>query len=194
MEIKDATAKMTLGAIKTRDIDNLGLLLSNRNAREICFNRKIHALIFLGTIVDVILKDKFSINQAELYKDCGADFQKRIKALSGKPVNPCYSNVPVSDPAMLKLIRSIDKLLAEKDVKVERRQYTALNDRWRSGIYIYHANEIAYFISEPYQRKGGHYSNGHIIVPAFGKWFILTNYSDKSSIQVETSPIAETMA
>lgn len=175
-EIQDATANMTLGAIKKRDIDNLKLLM-DVHANERPFSDIKHALVFLGKTVDKCLL-KLGIDQRKMYEDFKLDTAE-IKALMDQPVNVVHINRPTSDTSMKDLINKIDALMDEKDVKVERRQYTDSNDAWRSGIYIYHQNEIAYFISEPYRRKGGHYASPHIIVPTIGKvWFVLTNFKE----------------
>ena len=172
-EIRDATAHMTLGAIRKRDEDNLDLIL--RGSKEHSFPSTMAALYFMGAVQNKILL-KFGIDQVQMFKDSGLTAEA-VKTAVTQPMDLFHVNVPVSDPGVKALIDKIDKMMADKDLKSERRQYQHPRDTWKSGVYLYHQNEIAYFISEPYQRKGGHYATPHIIVPTFGNvYYVMTNF------------------
>lgn len=173
---RDVTEHMTLGAIRWRDEENVKLILQY-SAVEKAFSTVNEALSYMADVNNKILL-KFGIDQLKMFEDSGLN-PSYIKAEMQKPLERFHVNLPTMDPLVVDLINKIQALMDEKDLKTERRQYTEpVEDRWKSGMYFYHGNEIVYFISEPYRRKGGHYASPNIIVPAFRKWFILTNFKD----------------
>lgn len=153
--IRDATEHMSLGDIKARDIDNLGLVV--KESKEHLFDRKEHAGRFMGQAVNGALK-KLGVDQLGMISKYSNRHDKRF------------------------LAKQIDKAMAENNVKVERRKYQEPEDIWRSGIYIYHNNEIAYFISECMRVKEKT-RDSHIIILGAPKtkFMVITNFRDLSS-------------
>lgn len=151
-EHHDATKDMYLSDITDRDIDNLGLVM--KECKEHLFNTPKQAGHFMGVAVNGALK-KLGINQVEM--------AARVPKGASKDLHT----------------RLVDKAMVEKNVKVERRRYKEREDIWRSGIYIYHNNEISYFISEAMRvrdKKGA----SAIIIPGKPKTkiMVLTNYKE----------------
>jgi hypothetical protein len=143
--IIDATAHMTLGDIRQRDIDNLTLIY--KNARRFDFETEQIAKIFISKCITRALS-KFGINCEEIAKRCLPDQKKYIEERQKK--------------------------CEEKGIVYEKRHRKG-DHTWRSGIYIYCRNEIAYFISFPFPVEGGKYSDSHIIIPGEFKYRIVTN-------------------
>ena len=172
MEVRDVTEHMTLGDIKKRDIDNVELV--QKSSRERSFQSLKAATIFCGQAVKTILL-KMGVDQAKFYQGF-AEERKRLKAkIAG--ATSAVSLSEATEFAKRSLVNKIDREMNRHDVKVEKREYTDPKRAVHSGIYIYHHNEIACFLSSPYQRKGGHYATPHIIVPSLGNWFVLTNFT-----------------
>lgn len=148
--IKDATANMYLADIKKRDIDNLGLV--RKGAKEYVFDRIDHAFIFCQKALTKGLKT-LNVDQESILKRFGQQGSRELA------------------------IKIIDKAMADNDVKVEKREYPG-KDWYRSGWYVYHHNEIAYFVSLPIRVKGGKSRNEHIIVPSRIRYLVVTNVKD----------------
>jgi len=174
-EIRDATAHMTLGQIRKRDEDNLMLVM--KASKEHAFDSLKEA-------------DAFTFGLAnKIYIKFGVDARKI--ALSLRPVvnrgkiridsalGPA-AKIAAKKVFLRELNIASNKHLETYDVKEEHRpaERYGPKDAWKAGVYFYHHNEIAYWISIAYRRKGGHYATPHIIVPAFGKWFVLTNFKE----------------
>jgi len=184
MEVRDATAHMTLGDIKKRDIDNLELVV--KSAKRYTFETQQQAEYFMGECVNKALK-RMGVDQPALI----AKYQSQ-----GRQV----------------VINQIDKVMAANDVKAENREYgrralqvlkrakeyeligdevsakalqdlakatgEKIEDLWRSGLYLYHHNEIAYFVSRPMAVAGGKYRDAHIIIPGERTYIVTTNFRE----------------
>lgn len=147
-EIRDATANMYLADIKARDIDNLGLV--RKGAKEYWRDNEIHAFAFCYKALTTALKS-LNVDQDAILRR----FDKSREMAK----------------------KQIDKAMADNDVRVEKRDYQG-DDRYRSGWYIYHHNEIAYFVSLPMKIMGGKSRNQHIIVPSRVRYLVVTNVKD----------------
>lgn len=173
---RDATEHMTFGEMKARDIDNVELVM--KACKEVPFNSVDNAMKWTNNALQGIML-KFGIDKNGIIERAHKlpldHFLVRqfVKAYNEDPKAPKPLKI---DPRRLLAAKWLGIDQKKADVTVEPREYTNQKDVWRSGIYVYHHNEIAYFLSAPYRRKGGHYASPHILVPTFGKWFILTNY------------------
>lgn len=68
----------------------------------------------------------------------------------------------------------IQKQLEAKQVTLEKPRIRRGEDSWRSGIYIYFRNEIAFFISLP-KLIPWNEDNENIVIPGQQKYMIVTN-------------------
>lgn len=183
---KDATANLTLGQMKLRDEDNLRLVM--KSCREIPFNKFTESIVWCNHAMSGIMR-KFGINKDKIVsealalKDDSFIVREFVRNYMADPKNPRdrkTGGLPLPAQALIAAKRLYDEQL-KKDVQIEKRDnaYASEKDFWKSGVYVYHHNEIAYFMSAPYKRKGGHYATPHIIVPHIGdKWFIQTNWNE----------------
>lgn len=147
-EIIDATKHMTLGEIKARDIDNLGLV--RKGAREYWHDDKGSAFQFCYRALTAGLKT-LNVDQASILKRFGRQKDRKLA------------------------IKLIDKAMVDNDVRVEKRDYPG-KDWYRAGWYVYHHNEIAYFVSLPIRVNGGRPSpGGNIIIPSKVAYLVVTN-------------------
>lgn len=128
-EVKDATMDLTLEEIGKRDIDNYQLVW--KTCKGYNFYTIRDAARFQGEILAKCLM-KFNINIDEIVK-------QQIKPLFRRT-----SNIAVVG-------NTLDQQLLLKGVRVERRMYKEPEFAVRSGFYLYYKNEIAYFISEPFE-------------------------------------------
>lgn len=144
--IIDSTLNLTLEEIGARDIDNLKLLI--KKAKKYVFDNQDIAKAFMAKCISKALA-KWGINQGEIAQRCGLDLQR--------------------------FYAERDKLLASKNVVMEKPRIRKGKDAWRSGIYIYYRNEIAFFISVPKQISWQKSADAHIIVPGKFKYMIVTN-------------------
>ena len=148
---KDATEHMYLEDIKTRDIDNLQLV-HDHEIKEYWFDKESQAMRFMGDMTNKILS-RLGVDQLGIVK-------KNVNRASRKFIE-----------------KLIDKEMKRHDVRVERRKYTG-DDWWRTGIYFYHHNEIAYFISEPIKTRGGKSKDSRLIIPSRIRYLVRTNYKN----------------
>lgn len=149
-EIRDATANMYLADIKTRDIDNLGLV--RKGAKEYWRDNETHAFAFCYKALTTALKS-LNVDQESVLRRFG---QQKSREMA---------------------VKMIDKAMAYNDVKVEKRTYPG-EDWYRSGWYVYHHNEIAYFVSLPMKIMGGKSKDQHIIVPSRVRYLVVTNVKE----------------
>ena len=140
VEIIDITKDMTLGEIGARDLDNWNLV--HKSCKKFFFNHPNAAFAFMGKCVNAAM-NKFGIDQLEM----------AAHARNTNPVNE-FKTI---------LERDISKKMEEAGLKVERREYEG-EDVQRSGVYIYHGNEIAYYISEIIAAKRGQ-SGSRLVLP-----------------------------
>lgn len=151
--IRDATEHMYLEDIKARDIDNLGLVVHSECKQHI-FDKRSEAHFFRGTAVNGALK-KLGVDQLKFLKQYSNRHDKRF------------------------LAKMIDKAMVKANVKVESRRYREHEDIWRSGIYIYHDSEIAFFISECLRCKERSGSTHIILLDApKTKFMVITNFKE----------------
>lgn len=149
------TSTLTVGEMKARDEDNLKLVLDS--CRQRGFNTPVGAV---KASVEYLFSscEKFGIPVRKATPRQLADVG-RFRSL----------------PELLMHVFRDD--FVKNDVRLEVREvqrYTPL-EQWKAGCYVYHGNEIAYFISNPrrHDLAGG---NGRIIVPGENrKWWIVTN-------------------
>ena len=158
----DATKDMLLEDINKRDADNLELVY--RQCRRFFFDNPGKAGAFMG------------VTAAKALKKLNVD----LEASTWRALSPLWRH---ESP-----VANIDKQLLLAGVRVERRRYEDPQDTVRSGIYIYKANEIAYFISEPFgvkTLKKPEESQGENVVdlraPHRKEWdalMVVTNYKE----------------
>ncbi len=111
-----------LGDIESHDVDNLTTLL--KGAKEHQFKTVNEVLAFSGQALNTALM-KHGIN-LQVAEEMSKDKEE-------------YEDID----------SPLNRLMAEKRVRVEERmEYTGL-DRWRCGLYVYKDNEIADFIGAP---------------------------------------------
>jgi hypothetical protein len=169
---RDVTDKLTLGEMRERDIDNL-TLVTTKQCKEYSFNSLKEALKWTNDAIQGIFI-KFGIDKDGIIRQA---MSYPLDHFQIQQVKKECAHLPKQyDPRKLLAMKLLDKRMKDVDIQQEDRQYDNKEDVWRTGHYFYHHNEIAYFISAPYRRKGGHYQTPHIIVPAFGKWFIQSNW------------------
>jgi len=173
---RDATDKMTFGEMKKTDIDNLTLVMNNQ-CKEYVFNSLREALKWTNDAMQGIYL-KFGIDKDKIIQQALAYPDDHFMVMQVKKETEHLLPTKKYKPQQLLAMKLLDKRMKDVDLQAEDRQYDKKEDRWRTGHYFYHHNEIAYFISAPYRRKGGHYQTPHIIVPAFGKWFIQSNWME----------------
>lgn len=177
---RDVTDTMTFGQMKTRDIDNVSLVM--KACKEHVFDTVPAAMKWTNDAMQGIML-KFGIDKDRIIMEAlSLPLDHFLVRQMQKEAKGMGRQVEKIDPRRLLAAKRLDVKQKDADVHIEQRKYTNQNDLWRSGIYVYHHNEIAYYMSAPYRRKGGHYQTPHIIVPAFGKWFILSNWKDDVKI------------
>lgn len=130
-EIIDATKDMTLEDIGKRDLDNYNLVW--KTCRGYRFNNIREASMFQG---------------ATLHK-CLMKFNVNLDATVRQIMSPLFHRR--TDVAVVG--DKIDQQLLLHGVRVERRTYKEPEFAIRSGFYVYYKNEIAYFISEPFETQ-----------------------------------------
>ena len=147
-EIIDITKDMTLGEIRSRNVDNFHLL--SKTLRTIRFNTEKAATIVAGIYVYRALA-KLGVDQKAIM----AKYEKMGKH---------------------RIIREVDKALERNNVKAET-MGSGYEDR--SGWYLYHHNEMAYFISNPIRVDRNKSRSGLIYIkPSLGsqvEWQVKTN-------------------
>jgi len=152
MDQSDVTQDMVLDEIKLRDIDNLLLVL--KSSKSYFYDRKDVAFYNIGQFLNRAL--------SKLGCDALNHFAKR----------PDPQN---ADHRFLE--RKLQHQMLKKGIKCEARPVEMYDppDRWRSGMFVYKENEIAYYISNIIEQHGGRSGGGHIILPGQRKYLIITN-------------------
>ena len=152
MKQSDVTEQMYLDEIKKRDIDNLRLIIKNAKTYE--FESAQHAFAEIGQFLNRAFC-KLGVNALDYH---------------AKRIDPENTNDRF-------VSRRLTRQLLKKKVHWEARfaKNYPPEDRWRSGIYIYHNNEISYWISNVLGTSEGRSGNGHIILPGKRRWFVKTN-------------------
>lgn len=153
-EVVDLTKNLTLDEIRDRDIDNQALVW--KACRPVKFESPSQCEFWVGETLRKIL--------AKL----GVDLVLKI------------TGNPKADEMQYELAaKRVGRQMKQKGVKVESRDYP--KDQFtRSGIYVYYANEIAYFISHPmYSKK----REGRLILPGGNggdekQLFCMTNWKE----------------
>ena len=170
---RDATDKMTFGEMRETNIENLKLV--QKQCKEYVFDSLNDALKWTNEAIQGIMM-KFGVDKNKIIHNA------LRMPLDSLPIKQVEKETPPEyqgkvDPRKLYACKMIDQAQKKADLQTEDRRFQG-KDAWRTGHYFYHHNEISYFISAPYRRKGGHYQTPHIIVPAFGKWFIQSNWME----------------
>jgi hypothetical protein len=169
---RDATDKMTFGEMRKTNIENLKLV--QIQCKEYVFDSLNDALKWTNEAMQGICM-KFGVDKNKIIHNA------LNMPLDSIPVRQVMKENPTLegkvDPRKLYASKVLTDKMVEADLYSEDRKFEG-KDAWRSGSYFHHHNEIAYFISAPYRRKGGHYQTPHIIVPTFGKWFIQSNWTE----------------
>ena len=122
--MEDFHGNRTLDDIESYDIDNLQYILKNKKVYT--FHQITECVKFSGEALDKAL----------------TEFGISLEAAAS------YSN-SLGDPEHDRVGNTVDKMLKEKDVRVEQRMEYTGQDQWRCGIYIYHSNEIVAFLGAP---------------------------------------------
>lgn len=126
-EVVDLTKHLTLDQIRDRDIDNQALVW--KACKPVKFESPGQCKFWVGETLRKIL--------AKL----GVDLVLKITG-----------NTKADEIQHELAAKRVDRQMKQKGVKVESRDYP--KDQFtRSGIYVYYANEIAYFISHPMHSK-----------------------------------------
>uniref|UniRef100_A0A6M3XRU1 Uncharacterized protein n=1 Tax=viral metagenome TaxID=1070528 RepID=A0A6M3XRU1_9ZZZZ len=142
MKQDDVTEKMFLEDIRSRDVDNLTLVLNASQWHQ--FPTVEGAAHFMGESLNRALL-KLGCNALDLLRQkMDGEFDPKVAMFPGNPY----------------VERVLQKQMLMRKVKCEHRppgMYSP-EDQWKSGMYIYKGNEIAYFISNPVKtvvkRKG----------------------------------------
>lgn len=160
MKAHPDTKNLTLGQIKARDEDNLRLVLGT--AREYRFSSMPQALYEIGQFLARAMR---KLGVSALY-----DHGQKV----GLP--PSYDKATTRLPGNLYMVdhtpvdeARVTQQLVKNNVRVEIRhpeQYDDQADKWKSGMYIYHNGEIAYFISNPLRIMNRSAAGGRIVLPS----------------------------
>lgn len=126
------TRNLTLGEIRDRDVDNFHLLWKGKGFKAFQFDTLNEAVYFHGKAVAFAMK--------KLGCHTVGDHANRSKpmALTEKQIEE-YSI-------------KVDQEMALQKVRVERREsvvYPEPVDFYKRGFYIYHHDEIAFFVGSP---------------------------------------------
>lgn len=164
MKARPDTKNLTLGQVKARDEDNLRLVLAG--AREYRFDTFQGACNFIH---EVIGRAMTKLGVTALAQ--GAPMPQQYGALT-------------SIPGGLYTPKQREQVVAQQmflhDVRVEVRhpeQYLNKDDAWKSGMYIYHGGEIAFFVSNPMADNNTVGAEGRIVTPHANpqRYFVKTN-------------------
>ena len=159
---KDVTNSMFLEDIYDRDNDNFNLIW--KDCEPLLFDDKRFALFSMTQLLTKILsKLGVYVNEAA----CQA-----TSPLFHPYLKPFHNAQIVSD--------DIDGQFIRQDVRMESRKYLDDEDVIRSGLYVYHKNEIVYVISWPVKIKRK-MVQGKMFHRTFGKqeavrYVIFTNF------------------
>lgn len=113
-------------------------------------------------------------NKKQAYKFQGVCVQAALKNLGveiSRNINPKF----------------VDKQLSDKGVKCEQRRYHGEDDVWRTGLYIYMKDELAFFISNVKKNNPSPFSINRV-----QKWGVMTNVpvdGGRSTISLPGMPI-----
>lgn len=138
---------MTLDEIRSRDIDNLKLVV--QSAKKYVFEEMTHVRAFINKSLAKALS-KFGIDVKKVSTLHPNNYKEEIQRL-------CESKQVVLEPKP----------------RIRKGEHA-----WRSGIYIYYRNEIAFFISLPQKIEWNGSKNPHIIIPgkpSEHRYLIVTN-------------------
>ena len=127
----------------------------------------------LEQVVKVAQRFEF-LDRKQAYKFQGICVQVALKNLGveiTKNVNPKF----------------VDKQLADRGVKIEQRRYHGEDDVWRTGLYVYKGDELAFYVSNVKKNNPNPFS-----INRTQKWGVLTNVpvdGGKSAISIPGMPI-----
>lgn len=119
------------------------------------------------TFADVMTLDEIGENDVEMVKDAIKNAKKyrfgtdKMKAI--RFVHTCLDNtlrflgvvvsVPNSHEARERYAAKLDRIMEEKQIRIENRPYYRGADQWRCGIYIYQRDELVAFISDVFTER-----------------------------------------
>ena len=154
----DPTDQMFLTEIRDRDTDNLLLVLHGK-LYDHRFDTLRQAIAFMGQCQAMALT-KFGIS--------GLEMVKASVRQNGKGFRPGAHDF---------VAKRIEVEMRKKSIKCELRPPAMYlknrpEDVWKSGIYFYKDNEIAFFISNPMEVK---YNRNGIYVPGKTEYLVRTN-------------------
>lgn len=171
MKNRRDTKNLTIGEIKSRDEDNLRLVLNT--AREHVFD---HPLKAVGFVRDCIGKAMTKLGITELANSGSSEmfmkdsYSGALAHVTGNLYTPGRSKESEN---------LVVKQAIENDVRVEvrRPEMYPESERWKAGFYVYHHGEIAFFISNPMKDNKSVGGSGFIIIPSAyaQRWFVKTN-------------------
>lgn len=148
-EIRDATANLTLGEIRSRNVDNFQLVMDE--CKPYRFDTQKEANNFLRHAHNIALR-KLGVNADKVMEIAqNAGLTKETKK------------------------ERIDKIYKDHDIWIEHREYKGTNMQLVSGFYFRHGNEISYFLSDAIAQKTGKSRDSRIIVMSRIQWLVITN-------------------
>ena len=168
MKESHETKNLSLGEIKSRDEDNLALVLSK--CREYRYPTLNHAIFHVGQFLGRAMGKLGVKSLADHGKRPMPQAYKGLTSIPGGLYN--VGHTPSDEAA-------VTQEMVANDVRVEIRQPQMYPkaERWKSGIYLYHGNEIAFFISNPMIDQNTTGGDGHIIITHRNpkRFFVRTN-------------------
>lgn len=172
MKDRHDTKNLTLAEIKVRDEENLRLVLAT--SRQHTFSRPDQAINFT---FEMLAKALVKLGVTKAGVPCAAKFLFMRDIYKGAlTLIPGNLYTPDLTPNEQNIIK---RQMIDNDVRFEIRQPQQYpkEDQWKSGMYLYHGSEIAFFISNPIADKNAVSGGGHIVLPqAFTqRWFVKTN-------------------
>lgn len=163
-----ANRNLSIDDMKKRDIDNFHLLYGSSGMKTYRFDKLQHSIVFRGKV--------FSNCMAKLGCKTFVDNKKDPNKMTPQERQD--------------MGRRIDLEMADNDVRVEVReskQYPNPKDALKRGMYLYHGNEIAYFISVPIGAR----RRRAIIVTEALHWLIRTNGPGDEVLLTRPQPVPQ---
>jgi len=161
-----ANRNLSIDDMKKRDIDNFHLLYGSKGMKTYRFDKLQHSIVFRGKV--------FSNCMAKLGCRAFVDNKKDPNKMTPKERQD--------------MSLRIDLEMADNDVRVEVReskQYPRDEDALKRGMYLYHGNEIAYFISVPIGAR----RRSPLILNEGLHWLIRTNGPGDEIILKRPAPV-----
>jgi len=147
------TRNLTVGQMRDRDEDNLKLVIDQ--SREYLYSNPQQAtMAIIAFLMKALLK--FQINAIFMMRSSVAQSVRNFMTLPELITYLCKDE------------------FVKQDIRLEARPVDryAPEDQWKSGLFIYHGNEISYWISNVMKRPE---AKNRIIITGTPRWFIKTN-------------------